>query len=64
MRIIRLDLHDGPMWALPKVSTYLHMDSTDYFEQCMLHGLLPQAVSGVMFSRAPRAVYSDGKVRF
>ena len=39
MRIIRLHLHDGPMWALPKVSAYLHMDSTDYFEQCMLHGL-------------------------
>jgi hypothetical protein len=39
MRIIRLHSHDGPMWALPKVSAYLHMDSTDYFEQCMLHGL-------------------------
>ena len=42
MHIIRPHLHDGPMWALPKVSAYLHMDSTDYFEQCMLHGLIKE----------------------
>ena len=37
MHIIRLHLHDGPMWALPKVSAYLHMDSTDYIATYVLH---------------------------
>ena len=34
---MRQHLHDGPIWALPKISAYLHVDSTDYFEQYMLH---------------------------
>ena len=29
--------HDGPMWALPKVSAYLHIDSTDYIATYVLH---------------------------
>jgi hypothetical protein len=40
MRIMRLHLHDGPTWASPKVSAYLHVGSTDYFGRYMLHGLL------------------------
>ena len=27
------------MWASPNVSAYLHVDSTDYIVQYMLHGL-------------------------
>jgi hypothetical protein len=41
MRIMRLHLHDGPMWASPKVSAYLHVGSTDYFGQYMLHYVSP-----------------------
>ena len=32
------------MWASPNVSAYLHVDSTDYIVQYMLHGLNPELV--------------------
>jgi hypothetical protein len=48
MRIIRLHLHDGPMWASPKVSASLHMDSTDYIRQYMLH-YVPFVLAGKFF---------------
>ena len=34
---MRQYLHDRPIWASPNISAYLHVDSTDYFEQYMLH---------------------------
>ena len=37
--IMQQHLHDGPIWASPKISAYLHVDSTNYFKQYMLHGL-------------------------
>jgi hypothetical protein len=39
IHIMQQHLHDGPIWALPKILAYLHVDSTNYFKQYMLHGL-------------------------
>ena len=40
------------MWASPNVSAYLHVDSTDYIVQYMLHGLDTNRFLELLIGRA------------
>ena len=42
------------MWASPNVSAYLHVDSTDYIVQYMLHGLSTAYARGEPEVHEPR----------
>ena len=43
MRIIRPYIHDGPMWALPKCSAYLHVGFIEYIVTNVLHYVVHDA---------------------
>ena len=49
------------MWASPNVSAYLHVDSTDYIVQYMLHGLTSK--SEARERSRPRARQERGHIQ-